>query len=184
MRLFFALFPPSHFLQDVAKIQEDLKQVPFSGRWIPYNQLHMTLFFLGEIEDLLLPELIEATRSVFDHPPILFHNSILTYGPPHTFKKRLLWVQFDPQPQFTALANWIYKKLASKWPQLAKPRPLPHVTLARFKPRVIQASFPQSLRSQYLFSQPVLLSSHYSPEKNTHIYQQIYPILDYKELEN
>lgn len=175
MRLFFAFLPPPELIAHVNALNVAKTLQSLSIRWIPPQQWHLTLFFIGEMEAIRLPSLLESTRELFEVKSMWFHHPVLSFGPPHSWKKRLFWIQFDPHPTFTDLAWNVYHKVAQVWNRVEKPKPLPHVTLGRMKPQFVNTSLPNSLQSQYLFSGPVLFSSVYSPKLNTHVYHQIFP---------
>lgn len=65
MRLFVALPLPSLAIEHLSAVQKALNQrAPCDVRWTAKEQLHLTLKFLGEVEDGRLPEMEEALDTV------------------------------------------------------------------------------------------------------------------------
>lgn len=52
MRLFIAIDLPRSFKAEVSRIQKELKQLSCGGRFVPTNNFHITLHFIGESRDL------------------------------------------------------------------------------------------------------------------------------------
>ena len=52
MRLFIAIDLPRSFKAEVTTIQKELKQLSCGGRFVPANNFHITLHFIGESRDL------------------------------------------------------------------------------------------------------------------------------------
>lgn len=63
MRLFFSLWPPEPVAEKLAEEARGLAQ-HFGGRATRRDTIHVTLAFLGEVDDGRLPEVIEAARRV------------------------------------------------------------------------------------------------------------------------
>ena len=47
MRLFIAIDLPRSFKAEVTRIQKELKQLSCGGRFVPANNFHITLHFIG-----------------------------------------------------------------------------------------------------------------------------------------
>lgn len=64
LRLFFAVWPPDAIRRDLwralAPMREDLPSV----RWVPPERLHITLRFMGDVPERLLPRLASASEAV------------------------------------------------------------------------------------------------------------------------
>ena len=53
MRLFIAIELPASFKNEVARIQKEVKQLSSGGRFVPKENFHITLHFIGESEDIV-----------------------------------------------------------------------------------------------------------------------------------
>lgn len=52
MRLFIAIELPRSFQQEVGRIQKEVKRASAGGKFVPTDNLHITLHFIGESKDL------------------------------------------------------------------------------------------------------------------------------------
>ena len=69
MRLFVALVPPESLRRDLDAALAPARD-SIRGRWVPWENLHFTLAFLGEVDGAQLPEVTEAvSRAVAHHAP-------------------------------------------------------------------------------------------------------------------
>ena len=63
MRIFIALKPGKEFLESLLSGLSPLKEKYPHFRWIPKENLHVTLVFLGELDEGLVPQIKEATEA-------------------------------------------------------------------------------------------------------------------------
>lgn len=63
MRLFFALWPPREIAERLARIAQ-LNANHFGGKPTRQETIHLTLAFLGEVNDERLPPLIQAAKGI------------------------------------------------------------------------------------------------------------------------
>lgn len=102
-------------------------------RWTPLGNLHLTLFFLGEVDTIHVPEVILRMDEVqLIEFQLTFHSFSLEGGRPK--HPSMIWAKFNNSPEFTAL----YLKLRNSFePFISEPikfsDPIPHVTVGRFK---------------------------------------------------
>lgn len=66
MRLFIAIELPKSFKAELARLQKGLKEVSSGGRFVPTDNFHITLHFIGESDDLMsaAKAMHEAVRGV------------------------------------------------------------------------------------------------------------------------
>lgn len=66
MRLFIAIELPKSFRQEVGRIQKQLKTLSCGGRFVPEDNFHITLHFIGESRDLAqaVEAIHEASRGI------------------------------------------------------------------------------------------------------------------------
>lgn len=62
MRLFIAIDLPRSFKAEVTRIQKELKQLSCGGRFVPANNFHITLHFIGETPRIFRARLPPCTR--------------------------------------------------------------------------------------------------------------------------
>ena len=93
MRLFIAIDLDSPARAAVVDLQRRLRRslAPASLKWVRPEQLHVTLVFIGEIDDLRMPAIAEATGADIQLPPFR-----LGFGNPGVFPPagapHVLWV--------------------------------------------------------------------------------------------
>jgi 2'-5' RNA ligase len=70
MRLFVAIEPPAAVLAEMAAAVERLHASAPELRWTSQSAWHLTLAFLGEVDEAILPELTtRLERAAHRHPP-------------------------------------------------------------------------------------------------------------------
>src|SRR5215469_3860097 len=92
MRLFVAIEPPDGVLSELAAAIEPLQAGAPELRWTSRNAWHLTLAFLGNVDEAVLPELTtRLERAARRHPPQ--HLAIEAGGAfPRPARARVLWV--------------------------------------------------------------------------------------------
>ena len=63
MRIFIAVELPSDVKNQIARMQAELKKVPAQVSWTKAENVHLTLKFLGEIEEKQLQPVTQAARA-------------------------------------------------------------------------------------------------------------------------
>jgi len=91
MRLFVAIVPPAGVLAALAAAVEPLRTAAPDLRWASASSWHLTLAFLGEVDERILPELsTRLERAARRHPPQVL--SIAGGGAfPAASRARVLW---------------------------------------------------------------------------------------------
>lgn len=125
MRLFVAIDVPEHMEGRMVEIgdklpQEGLKRV---------TDFHQTLKFLGDVDEDMVPKLIEALREV-EHEPFDIRVTSLK-AMPSTSYISMVWFLLEPEERIIDLQGKIDIALG-KWFPLEK-RFKPHITLTRVK---------------------------------------------------
>ncbi len=128
MRLFVALSLPE-------EVRERLDALAGSGipgaRWVPPENLHLTLRFVGEVDGGQARDLHD-TLSAIDAPAFdLTLEGLATFG--EGPKLRSLHVGVPPTPALTHLQAKVESAVARAGLPAERRKFKPHVTLARFK---------------------------------------------------
>jgi 2'-5' RNA ligase len=127
MRLFIAIELPDDLKKTLSRLRAD---VP-GARWVPPEQLHLTLAFLGEVEEKTAGELGERLALIQTPPFQLRFSGTGCF--PNRHRPRVLWAGLEPNPRLTHLAARVHEAvLACGIPQEERPFS-PHITLARLK---------------------------------------------------
>jgi 2'-5' RNA ligase len=127
MRLFIAIELPDDLKTALSRLRVD---VP-GARWVPPEQLHLTLAFLGEVEEKTAGELSERLALIHTPQFQLFFSGTGCF--PNRRRPRVLWAGLEPNPRLMRLAAGVHGAvLACGIPQEERPFS-PHITLARLK---------------------------------------------------
>jgi RNA 2',3'-cyclic 3'-phosphodiesterase len=130
-RLFLAIDLPPPLRARLA----DLCQGVSGARWLPEEQLHLTVRFLGGVEEAALPGLRRALAGVRASAFRLAVAGVGTF-PPASGRgaARVLWAGVAPPEPLLTLRAAIDEALGPD-PEAAARGFSPHVTLARFRDR-------------------------------------------------
>lgn len=132
MRLFVALEIPETVRENLAAIRKNFSSVGLQLRWVPPENLHVTLKFIGRVPGEKLQPIIEALRSVRADKPVQVEFSGLGGLPAGVY-----WAAIESSVALKTLAAQIDQSLRPLG-IVGENRPFhPHVTLARFKDRKI-----------------------------------------------
>jgi RNA 2',3'-cyclic 3'-phosphodiesterase len=128
-RTFVALPLPREVKAAIAALRAELPPAPRSLRWAAVDQLHLTLAFLGDLDDGELADARSAARAAAArHAP--FDADLRGLGAfPQPGRARVAWVGWGAGAEaVSALRATLVRALACP----ADPRPFsPHVTVAR-----------------------------------------------------
>lgn len=144
MRLFVALELPDGVREDLARAIDALRPAAENAKWVPPENLHLTVVFLGETPSDRVSRLVEALElAAADVVP--FSTSAEGVGAfPSPRRARVLWAGLaDSGGDMARVAEAV----ASRLEETGIPRELreftPHVTLARFRAPQMIASLPE-----------------------------------------
>jgi 2'-5' RNA ligase len=94
VRAFVAVVPPAEALAELDAVVAPLCAAHPELRWTPAAQWHLTLAFLGEIDEGVLPDLGERlSRAARRHPPMT-----LAFAGGGRFGDRVLWTRVHTAP--------------------------------------------------------------------------------------
>jgi 2'-5' RNA ligase len=136
MRLFIAIELPDDVKRELGGLWMDIPGV----RRVPTEQIHLTLAFLGEVEESA------AERLAGELSRIQLPGFHLCFSGPGCFpdrrRPRVLWIGLEPHLRLRRLASGVHEAvLACGIPQEERPFS-PHITLARLSlppPRMVDA---------------------------------------------
>jgi len=133
-RLFLAIKLPQELLAQLHSYQEQLNPQLF--RLVEEDKLHLTLIFLGYVEEEKIKKIQDITLEMtqnFQPQSIQFLET--TYGPNPKFP-RLIWLEGSPNHSLEQLKKSLEKELRDKAKITLEEENrlfLPHITLARIK---------------------------------------------------
>ena len=121
-------------------------------RWTALQNLHVTVFFFGDVEERNIPSLKMALSGLCRSTPVFTLDfEGVTFAPPPRSAggvspgrpPRMIWVQFARSEEFGRFAAHVFE-VAKPFLDLKSVRrlehdPIPHVTLARFDDPAVAA---------------------------------------------
>jgi 2'-5' RNA ligase len=130
MRLFVALEISEAVRENLAAIRENFSSIGSQLRWVPPENLHVTLKFIGSVPTEKLQPIIEALRHVSLVDPLqVFIRGLGWYT--HSKTGVMLWATIEDSKPLAALAASIDRRLASLGFAPENRSFMPHLTLAR-----------------------------------------------------
>lgn len=126
-RLFVAIPLPSAIIKALAGYSKQFPNLPHA-RWVPPENFHITVYFIGWVEEKNLPEIISRTQeSILSIASFSLKFREVIWAPPSlrqsgasegkSSSPRMIWALFERSAAFESLAE---------------KESIPHVTLARF----------------------------------------------------
>lgn len=152
-RLFVAVNLPLELKRELGNIEKEInsafpEEIANEGlfKWVEMENLHITLFFIGQVGDSAVPKLAEAINSVIkNYKPMEMKTKKICYGPPKTMLPRLVWLELEKNSQLAKLANDL-QEIMQKTGVLrnAEKRGFSgHITLARIKTWIFKRIEPE-----------------------------------------
>jgi RNA 2',3'-cyclic 3'-phosphodiesterase len=130
MRLFVALEIPEAVRENLAAIRENFSSIGSKLRWVPPENLHVTLKFIGSVPAEKLEAIIEALRRVRVDKSVKLNFSGMGGSAAGVY-----WAAIEPCPALEKLAADIDRCLEPIGIAKEDRAFHPHVTVARFKHR-------------------------------------------------
>lgn len=128
-RLFIAIDLPEQQRQDLEAIYCGL---PAETRWTSTSQLHLTLRFIGEVDEQRFMQIKDTLDDIHFNPFWLLIKG-LGYFPPRR-KPNILWVGVAENPDLMQLQSGIEKHLVQRGISPETRKFHPHLTIARLTP--------------------------------------------------
>ena len=160
MRLFIAIDLPKKIKRELALISFGLPQ----ARWVPHEQLHLTLRFLGEVDGAFFQDIKSILESISGSSfPLTLYG--LGCFPPRR-DPQVLWVGVGKSVELMVLRRRVDRCLAKLGIALESRKFSPHITLARTR-KTSLARITRFLVDHGLFRLPEFTVS------NFHLYSSI-----------
>ena len=134
-RIFIAINLPEDIKKKLVDYQGKWPTLPI--RWTKKENLHITLVFIGHVNDDELLEVCKITKEVASRNQSFSVNlNKIYYGPPKKMPPRMVWVEGEKSQEFTSLRNDSEKSLMVSEEVHFSPEKRvfsPHITLGRIK---------------------------------------------------
>lgn len=184
MRLFVALEIPEPVRREVARRVAGLRDRLPRARWVNTDNMHLTLLFLGQVEDAQVPVLTAALREAFaKHPPLDLRLSGGGTFPPRR-PARVAWVGVETPDDLSGLQADVSDAAVAAVGFEPEERPFsPHVTLARCEPPwprdavdKLVTTFPGTIGQPWTAESGVLMESKLSPKGARYSVVEAFPL--------
>ena len=130
-RTFIAVNLPEKIKRKLAEYEDKWLDLPV--RWTKKENLHITLVFLGYLNDQELLETINLAESVAsENEPFSINLNKIVYGPPKKMPPRMVWTEGQESQELADLQNDLENSLFGGNEKKVKPFS-PHITLGRMK---------------------------------------------------
>lgn len=132
-RIFIAIDLPQDIKEQFFNFRKKWPDLPC--RWQEKDNLHLTLAFLGDINEKELNKVVEITKQVAEqNSPFSISFDKICYGPGEKIPPRLVWIEGQISKPVLKLKQNLEKSLAEKTYYKPEKRDFtPHVTLGRIR---------------------------------------------------
>jgi 2'-5' RNA ligase len=128
MRLFFAVDLPDQVRHELAVVQNALKPLTDSARWVSTDSIHITLKFLGEVPEKVLDDIDTALAGLSWKPFTVTVHGVGFF--PGNRSPRVFWAGMEA-PTMQDLAEELDSRMGRIGFDQEKRAFRPHITLAR-----------------------------------------------------
>ncbi len=135
IRLFIALKIPNEIKDKIFDYCFDASENPSQYKWEAKDKIHLTLKFIGDVKDELLPEIINEIEFVKNYSS--FNCTISKFG--FFFRDneaKILWCNFETDDSVISLVEELNSRLRKFNIEVEKRKFKGHLTLLRIKKRV------------------------------------------------
>ncbi len=160
-RLFVAIPLPNAVKDALDEVRKHARVK--EARWTPKENLHITVYFIGWVEDSRVPEVAERMRRVCaGTSPFALTFQEAVFGPPQR-TPYMVWGIFEENTRYETLARAMGSALNELSGEEDTRKPIPHVTLARFThPFLPHVKLHQPKIAPFEISSCELMESHLS----------------------
>ena len=129
MRVFIALDVPDQLRRELCACTDRLSD-HLLGRFVPCESYHLTLAFMGELDEGPLDDAVAALNDLAAQsaPAVLAPSQLGTFGKPID---SILWMGVEPRKELLDLAERLRSALAGRSLPFDPHEFVPHITLAR-----------------------------------------------------
>lgn len=152
MRLFLAIDLPKEIKDYLFELEKKVKEAKIT--WVSKKNLHLTIKFLGEVNQKDLPKLKEQIKII--HPKLRVKLSEIGFFP-DSKDPRVIWLAIEPEEEVIHLQQKIDAQLLTLFPGEQKFQA--HLTLGRIKSIRRKEDFFNSILSIHLEQKSFEISS-------------------------
>ena len=133
MRCFVAISLPDEVRKEVVCAQGQLRKLDLHAKWVETENLHVTLKFLGEVDEgciANIKEILSKITSLTGSFDLILSD---VGGFPSLCKPRVLWMGINPDEIPVKIIEFLGNRLEGLGFPKEERKPHPHITLARIK---------------------------------------------------
>lgn len=134
MRTFIAVDIPDGIKQEMAKVQERLRQAGVEAGWTRPEGMHLTLKFLGEVQESRVKEIMSALKTAVSGSGV-FRLEVAGAGAfPNARSARVVWIGMGGElDRLTGLHSAVEDAMAGLGFAREERAFTPHLTIGRIK---------------------------------------------------
>src|SRR3989338_7851936 len=140
MRLFLAIGLPKEIKDYIFDLEKKFKEAKIT--WVSKKNLHLTVKFLGEVQEKDLPMIKERIKII--HPKIKVKLSQIGFFP-NAKDPKVIWLALEPEKEIISLQQKIDAELLQLFPHEQKFQA--HLTIGRIKSIRRKEDFFQSVKA-------------------------------------
>ncbi len=167
IRSFIAIEIPGNIRHEVIKFINEFQQQDYDVRWVKFENLHLTLCFLGNVTKDFLQKVAEKL-SIIVHTQKAFHLSLKNFGAfPNQRSPRVLWIGVEKGANdLIDLQAKIESTLAEIGYKPEERHFHPHLTIGRVKEKIDAGQiFNTQYKSEtFLVKSVILFKSTLTPD--------------------
>jgi len=149
--------PGGNFLKSFRSLRSGLSHE--SIKWVEEHNIHITIKFLGETDERLIPRISETLEMLSQNSPVLKFSlsGIGIFG--SKYQPRVIWAGIEPPALLARLMNETQKEFEKLGYGSDRQNLVPHLTLGRIKDLKDKLLF-QKIINEYkqISSEPVLIN--------------------------
>ncbi len=127
-RIFIAINLPEYIKKELISEQEKWQELPVKRT--KKDNLHITLIFIGQVEDSKILEIGKITKDVIiNHRPFSINLYNICYGPPGIIPPKMVWAMGEKNKELRAIKKDLENALLNSENRDFSP----HITLGRIK---------------------------------------------------
>jgi 2'-5' RNA ligase len=147
MRVFIAVDLPDELRKELTELQRELQPLSDTARWVAPDSIHITLKFIGEIQEKRLEDIDSAFTGLTWKPFTVTVRGVGFF--PGNRSPRVFWAGMEA-PTMQNLAEEIDSRMERLGFDKEKRAFRPHITLARARDTRIDSSLVTAATEKYL----------------------------------
>ncbi len=133
IRTFIALELSGALKKGILNLARELEHRGVRASWPRAETLHLTLKFLGDVEEALIPDIVEAVGRAASRVQAFAFDSRSLGAFPSPRRPRVVWVGVEPVDGLYELQEAVETELSTLGFPREKRRFKPHITIARLR---------------------------------------------------